>query len=36
MNAMMCIRPDIAQAVGVVSRFMAGLVESSEVLTRGP
>ena len=36
MNAMMCTRPDIAQAVGVVSRFMAGLVESSEVLTRGP
>jgi len=36
MNAMMCTRPDIAQAVGVVSRFMASLVESSEVLTRGP
>jgi len=35
MNAMMCTRPDIAQAVGVVSRFMAGLVESSEVLIRG-
>jgi len=36
MNAMMCTRPDIAQAMGVVSRFMAGLVESNEVLTRGP
>jgi len=36
MYAMMCTRPDIAQAVEVVSRFMAGLVESSEVLTRGP
>ena len=36
MNAMMCTRPNIAQAVGVVSRFMASLVESSEVLTRGP
>ena len=35
-NAMMCTRPDIAQAVGVVSRFIASLVESSEVLTRGP
>ena len=36
MYAMICTRPDIAQAVGVVSRFMAGLVESIEVLTRGP
>jgi len=36
MYVMMCTRPDIAQVVGVVSRFMAGLVESSEVLTRGP
>jgi len=36
MNAMMCTKPDIAQAMGMVSRFMAGLVESSKVLTRGP
>jgi len=36
MNVMMCTKPDIAQAVGVISRFMAGLVESSEVLARGP
>ena len=36
MNAMMCTRPDISQAVGVVSRSIVGLVESSEVLTRGP
>jgi len=36
MNAMMCTRPNIAQAVVMVSMFMAGLVESSEVLTRGP
>jgi len=35
MNAMMCIRPDIAQAVRVVSRFIAGLVENNEVLTKG-
>jgi len=36
MNAMMYTRPNIAQAVEVVSRFMAGLVESSELMTRGP
>jgi len=36
MNVMMCTRLDIAQAVRVVSRFMASLVESSEVLIRGP
>ena len=36
MNAMMCTRPDISQVVRVVSKFMAGLVESSEVLMRGP
>jgi len=36
MNVMMCTRPDIAQAMGVISRFMAGVAESSEVLTTGP
>ena len=28
MNAMMCTRPDITQPVRVVSKFMAGLVET--------
>jgi len=36
MNDMMYKRSNIAQAVGVVSRFMAGLTESSKILIRGP
>lgn len=32
--AMMCTRPDIAQAVGVVSRFVADMVESNEILIK--
>lgn len=34
MYVMICIRPDIAQAVGVVSRFMADSVKSIRMLVK--
>ena len=33
--AMICTRPDIAQAVGVVSQFMTDLGKSIGILSRG-
>ena len=35
MYAMICRRPDIAQAVGVLSRFMQILVESIGIVQKG-
>jgi len=35
MYAMICRRPDIAQAVGVLSRFMQILVESIGIVRKG-